>query len=149
MEIWLDLEQTIISTWEDPVACNIEKVSAFLEELNPQFVNIFSFAVWNSRDQRIFHERLKPWLSNLLGVQINSCPCLDDIRREAFSGTVLDNTEMTSMFGKAGVFDRFIRATRGSGVFILVDDVVDDSVTVRRLPNGCTQRIHLVNVDNI
>lgn len=149
-EIWLDLEQTIISSWDDPILCNVEKIRNFL--INTKSVNIFSFAVWNEKDRKHFRNNLAPWLSRELNVQFNRCPSIEQIINDIFwkiKNIKIDQVSLVNEWGKARVFEEFIRVTGGSGEFVLIDDVVEDTSITRTLFNGNIQHIQLINVDNL
>ena len=58
--IWLDLEETIISSWADFLSfsynciINEKKIRKFLRDNNIKEVNVFSFAIWNDKDKEVF-----------------------------------------------------------------------------------------------
>lgn len=78
--LFLDLEDTVIEPvtygWESPNLINVNKVRAFIAQVKPSAVHIFSFAVATSEDVAQFEKHVKPGLEAALGVSITHCPTL-------------------------------------------------------------------------
>ena len=146
MKLWLDLEQTIISVWDDPVICNKEKVMKFVKNHSPTEVNIFSFAVWDDKDRYHFNENMKSWLEDVFEFRINRVPTVDEMVRKIHTqkGTVFTRSEFTAIWRKEKAFIDWIVETEGAGEFILIDDAVDNITMTRHRSN---KTIHILNVD--
>lgn len=146
--IWLDLEQTIITCWNDPLICNQVKVSRYVREQQPDFVNIFSFAVYNDDDRRQFDETMREWLSRAFDFKINHVATVEEMKRVSMGSRGVDFSihEYISIWGKERAFIDWVRNVSRPGEFILVDDVVDDITLTRDRQN---QIIRTVNVDRI
>ena len=47
MNIFFDLEETLIASWTDHYLCNKNKITEFLDFYDIRNIHIFSFAIWN------------------------------------------------------------------------------------------------------
>lgn len=148
MKLWLDLEQTIISIWHDPEIVNQEKVVRFCKDNRIEWVNIFSFAIWNEKDRTHFNTHMRGWLEREFGFKIGIVHTCEELMREIFwkHGTVFELGEFTSIWGKEKAFNDYIRLTQKSGHFVLIDDMVDDTVMYRIRED---QQIRTINVDRL
>lgn len=146
---FFDLEQTMITEWSDPVLCNFDKIQRFIERCEIKEIDIFSFAIWNERDQQHFNKTMKSWLEQQFQVQIVNVWTLDFVRQQITNKTSirLDTTEFISLWGKRRAFEDFcdIMLEHGSRA-TLIDDVVPN-VTVRN--HDKNQTISLINVDRL
>ena len=50
MNLYLDLEQTVIDSWDSGLLINSTTVKDWLERLAVKEVSVFSFAVWNEQE---------------------------------------------------------------------------------------------------
>ena len=91
-KIFLDLEGTVIDTWDDRNLCNIERVKAFLGDTEE--VHIFSAAIWDDKDKRTFAEEIKPALEQALDVSIMTWPSMEDVwRKTTWKGTRFEEVQ--------------------------------------------------------
>ena len=58
MILFLDLEDTIIESWNDPFLINVEKIKEWLKCHSFKEIRLFSFAVHDNRDITIFNSQL-------------------------------------------------------------------------------------------
>jgi hypothetical protein len=146
--VWLDLEQTVISIWHDPVLINVEKIKAWLDNRDIKTINIFSFAVWNQADRDQFNAGMRDMIEQALGRRIDTVPTCEEIKRAVFDskGTVFDLSEFISIWQKEKAFHDYIRLTQGPGEFILIDDTVEDVLIFR---DHTHQKICTFNVDRL
>lgn len=147
MKVFLDLEQTIILSWEDPELCNVEKISSLLIATNIKSVSIFSFAIWNEDDKKHFDFTLRPLIETALKVRVDSWPSVDDMRREIMHklGTDWDQHEFISVWGKSRAFFDWCRMMVKENA-LLIDDVVDDEILMN---NRTGFAISTMNVDRM
>lgn len=72
--VLLDLEETLIDSWDSFVPVNVERVRAWLkqEQANgPVVFGLFSFAVWNQRDLNKFSNDHQEFLEELFNFQFD------------------------------------------------------------------------------
>lgn len=148
MKLWLDLEQTIISIWDDPVVCNVEKIKEFVANHQPTEINIFSFACWNNKDRDHFNLTMREWLNREFNFTLNRIHTCEEVMDRIFwsKGTVFTLSEFTAIWGKEKAFNDWIVETEEEGEFVLIDDVVAN-VTIHRPTRG--QIIRTLNVDRL
>lgn len=137
--LFLDLEDTVIEPvthgWLQPKLINVEKVRAFIAQVKPNAVHIFSFAIATKDDVTQFKEHVKPLLEKALGVAITYCPTLfEDIvgacaaHRNLAAGTV-SLEDICDFWGKQGSFKCYIQQVfkgKGKTEVVLLDDAVLD-----------------------
>lgn len=147
MKVYLDLEGTVLTNFDDPVLMNVQRVKDFLDSLNVKVVSVFSFAVYDERDKETFAREMQPMLERALGVTVMECPSVDDMMAEVFhqTGCQFGRQEFLTAYGKENAFRAFVKATQDSGTFLLLDDVVEDTCFNR---NGkhTQQTVKTVNV---
>ena len=80
--VFLDLEDTIITPvlqgWYKTEVINVAKVKAFIAEFKPDFVHLFSFAIWNQEEMEKYRAGTKPMLETALGIKLSWEPIVDD-----------------------------------------------------------------------
>lgn len=152
---FLDLEQTIISIWTDPVLCNVGKIRSFLEENDIKTVGIFSFAIYNYNDQVIFEREIKPMIERALGVTVLTWPSVQDQVKadQEFTGrrsySDFEIHDFIAYRGKQDAFRNYVLSKLSKYQFrraILIDDVVPDQTIVDRRNNWA---IEYYNVDRL
>ena len=153
--VFLDLEETIIESWGNPVLVNHQRINKFLKKLDITHVGIFSFAIWDENDKRNFDRfGIKDTIENALEVRINNVLTIPDIAKEVFwkQGMVISINEFITIWGKQRAFIDWAmmqpRFDEGDMEFILIDDVVQNLTILDRDSNG-SFKITLFNVENI
>jgi hypothetical protein len=72
--LFLDLEDTVItpvlSGWFNTRLINVPKIKSFMAEFKPNFVHLFSFAVWNEQELLRFNMGTRPMLEESLGMPL-------------------------------------------------------------------------------
>lgn len=128
--LFIDLEETIIRSWHDPTLCNVEFVKNIIREEKVEEIHIFSFAIFNQKDMDYFESNLKPFLETVLGVKILSWMSISELNKviRRFTSVVLEDWELTDVWGKFRCFQDYCRAQFTNSDCILVDDVTPNSV---------------------
>jgi len=159
-KVFLDLEGTVITGWNDPYLKNTRKVREYLRSI-PEFdgtVAIFSFAIHNTYDQGVFEQTMKRRLEDALDVLITEWPSVQDVAKASqrltgvrwFDGDVMSGVDVDkfiSIKGEAGAFEDFCldRHKKGDSThFVLIDDAVPNKTMIYH-NRGLV--IDLVNVD--
>ena len=145
--VFLDLEQTIIDEWSNPVLINVGKISNFLRQNNVDEIEIFSFAIWDEKDEANFCCELETRLMEALGLQVRFIVHrVDQISNAVFknTGVLWERQELITCLGKQEAFTQFCRAKFGKGDHcILLDDMVMNSVTVDTDFNRIIQAVRI------
>lgn len=137
-QLFLDLEDTLITPvingWNQVDLVNIDKIKNFIQQWQPDSVNIFSFAIWNHHELHNFNTHLRGILEDVLGVRFGLVPTVDDDIMPACSRVkgiqILEFSELSAFFGKGGSFRLFIQdqvnrsATTLERDVVLIDDMV-------------------------
>lgn len=139
--LWLDLEDTVITPvldgWFNTHMINVQKVKAFIAEFKPDYVHLFSFAIWNEFERNAFNIGTRPMLEKSLGIQLGAIPTVDDdiipvaCRVMNISPETVNFQEMSNFWGKHETFrlnmrDKF-KHVKEHGVeveVVLLDDAV-------------------------
>ena len=131
--VWLDLEETIIPSWNDYLSYgetkNISVVKNWLLARDIRQVNIFSAAIYTEKDKTIFVEKMKNDLEQLLKVHIHQYPSIEDLM--VFSRTFdffhYENVrEYIQLNGKFISFLKYCMVNGKNQHNILIDDSVRD-----------------------
>ena len=146
--VFLDLEETVITSWDEGLLVNASKVREFLKEQNVTNFTVFSFAVWNDKDKADFDRLHRRPLERGLDCMVKSCPSTEDFMQADtnLTGVHFDSlTDFISIRGKVGAFTNWVRF-QGLANALLVDDVVPNVDIVDRT-TGDT--IRFVNVASL
>lgn len=130
MNVFLDLEETVLNNWEDGLLVNIDKVSAWLDKLNVTKVHLFSFAVWNDKDKDRFNQEFKLPLEKALGVTFVDSPSVEDFMDadRQVTGVRLDHLwEYCQVRGKVDGFRSWCKLNFDGQHNVLLDDVVPNA----------------------
>lgn len=124
---YLDLEATVIDSWDNPVLVNMQKVRNFIERYGVKEVNIFSFAIHNELDRQEFLKHMKPLLESTFNIKVNDVPTAEEVRKEVClsMGTHFELSEFLLVWGKTRAFQEYaILKTARGGHAVLLDDMV-------------------------
>ena len=132
--VFLDLEETVIDDWYNQKLINHIELSQWLAQVNVDRVGIFSFAVSNERDVKTFTRDIKPRLEQELRCEIveDSVITCDEMFNAStvVTGLKYDGwADFCTIKGKTGAFADWVQSECGPGLYVLVDDVVGDTVT--------------------
>lgn len=131
LHVFLDLEQTLIDSWDNPWEMNS---SAFFQHqlmnfdrLKTEF-HIFSFAIWDEADVQTFG-RFKFKIESFFNIQITNIITVEQIIeavKKVRSLQLLDDNELSQLFGKADSWVDFCKNHKVTKA-MLFDDKVDNS----------------------
>jgi hypothetical protein len=151
--LWLDLEETIIQSWDNPVLIpqNVVNIRRFITSHNITEVFIFSFAIWDKKDAAFFRESgMKHEIEQVLGVRILSWPSIGEMRDMVFVAERIQydsDHEFTSLNGKLFSFIKLGTWVAFPGIHsILIDDTVPNMDI--DLPD-MDKKISLISVDTM
>jgi hypothetical protein len=142
--LWLDLEDTIITPvvngWFNVQLMNIVKVRQVIKEFEPDYVHIFSFAIWDQAQLHSFNTLLRDHLERALGVEFSVVPTVDDdilprcCKVAGIHRDTVSFLEMSDFWGKHEAFRLFMRSTYADmqpdvsvDVMLLDDSVINES----------------------
>ena len=127
--VFVDLEETLIESWDDHRICKRQKVRDFIKAHGHE-VELFSFAVWNEKDRDIFSASLQDWIQVEHEIIFKKIHTLQDVAR-----TVRDYrsvhyetlNDVITLHGKDRAFEDFCLAqNKRDWKFVLLDDVVQN-----------------------
>lgn len=139
--LWLDLEDTVITPvlegWWKTELINIAVVRDVIAEFKPDFLHIFSFAIWNETERAQFNAAVRPHLEAALGMEFTTVPTVDDdilpvcCKIMGLTASTVDFQEMSNFWGKHESFRLFMRSVHAntakhgvSAEVMLLDDAV-------------------------
>jgi hypothetical protein len=147
-QVFLDLEQTVITNWDDGLLANTTQVREFLAAQGARQFTVFSFAVWNDQDHEDFQRRHRRVLERGLDCFCAACPTVQHFMKAdtEVTGVHFDSlTDFISIRGKVGAFTNWVKS-KGISHALLVDDVVPNIDIVDRDTGNV---IRFVNVDSL
>ena len=131
VNVFLDLEETVLNNWAEGYLINSAKVRDFLQSHNADGFHVFSFAVWNDDDKAEFRKRHQNALERVLECPVLSCNSCDDFMKAdtKFTGLRFDSlTDFINVRGKVGAFMNWTASNHAGTTNFLVDDVVPNAV---------------------
>lgn len=148
--VFLDLEGTIIDTWDNHEMGNIQKVRQWLKNENVKAAGIFSFAVDNEKDKADFKNAFVfKALEEALGVMFTRIVTVEEVRHAIMMKNRVkleDLWEVKQLWGKERGFIDFCFQHFNDCECVLLDDLVND-MTVTFTRKNLTVRT--VNVDDL
>lgn len=136
MNVFLDLEETIIQSWYNPTLVNVSSIRTALRDVfDIESVGIFSFAIGNNTDREKFISQFMPMIENALEVRVDldrivTCDEMMKNSRE-LHGCVFESwADYINVVGKGGAFIDHCRLHRVGMNTILIDDCVRNSTTI-------------------
>ena len=149
-DLWfLDLEETIITDFRDPVIMNLDLVREHFKRLGVSKVHVFSAAIWDEREKREFNlPNFKPWLERMFEIEIVAFPSMKEVMDEIFwkTGTLWDLTDFLAVWGKARAFQDYCRLFHPKTNCFLIDDSVQNEIIIDRDDD---RFIELIQVDDL
>ena len=126
---FLDLEETIIESWDNPHLINGRKIQSFLKQKQITEIQIFSFAIRHDADAEQFNQVMRDRIERLLEVKITKVFTVEEvclIIRKTF-GAFWEPFEIPLVWGKARSFVDVCNAIAPKGsTCVLIDDMVED-----------------------
>ena len=147
-KVFLDLEETVITSWDEGLLCNASRVREFLAEQKATNFTVFSFAVWNDRDKADFERLHRRVLERALDCTVLACPSVEDFMQAdtELTGVQFDSvTDFIGIRGKVGAFTSWARFHE-LGNALLVDDVVPNLDVVNRDTGEVTRFINVKDI---
>lgn len=159
----MDLEDTVITPvmtgWPNAECINIEKVRAVIAQFKPDRINIFSFAIWDSRQRELFNMFTRGPLQKALGIEFNIVLAVDEdiipvcCKQTNLHPDRVDFQEMSNFWGKQGAFRLCMRNHAANLhrhgqtlITMLLDDAVFDELI--QWPDLDT-RVIITNIDQL
>lgn len=127
--LFLDLEKTIIHSWDDPMIVNEERVTNKIRSINPDKIGIYSYAIYDRKDLTIFQSTIQEDLENTFQIKIDPT-LLVTVEEIADTVKQLKNSDVRTFiqqYGKQKSFSEFIKQKYKVGKFILLDDLVENT----------------------
>lgn len=149
---FIDLEQTIIESWDNPNLINVQRISTWLKQERADELRIFSFAIWDDKDKRKFDNDIKPAIQLALDLPVVSWPSVQDMMRADFNHTGIRFeeghavSEFIQLRGKEQGFFNFVCNQYDFDRAVLVDDVVPDLTRTHRIKGWS---VEFWNVDSL
>ena len=126
--VFLDLEKTLIHSWEDPVLINENIIRKKLDLLNPDTIGIYSFAIYDDKDRTVFTNSIKQEIESSLHIKIESSFVftVSEIAETVLNKKSPDIQSFIQEYGKQKSFEQFIHQKFQSGNFTLIDELVEN-----------------------
>lgn len=124
---WLDLEETVIKSWDEPFLINIQKIKDLIVQTECQNFGIFSFAIWDDNDKKFALTHFVPMIEDTFGIKISEIPTKIELFKsiKMSKNKQFDFDDFNDFWNKENAFVDWIRATH-TGTHILIDDMVED-----------------------
>jgi len=146
MKYFFDLEETLITDFDNPRIINRDKV----KYLNyPVEVGVFSFAIWNEMDRIRFNSQIKPMIEDTFNVIVTEAPTMDEmveVLKEKWTA-IDDRDDIFDFFGKERTFVEYCRLMYPGEPCTLVDDQVPNAVYREGLVTG--PEITTININEL
>lgn len=117
--LFIDLEDTIITPvmngWFNTHLINVELIQKIIAEFEPDFLHVFSFAIWNQEERMRFDLGTRPMIEARLGMKFNLVPTVDDSIIPACCAVMgidpgaINFSDMSDFWGKHEAFRLFCR----------------------------------------
>lgn len=126
--VFLDLEKTIIHSWDDPVIINEVIVTERLTSIRPDLIGIYSFAIYDDRDRNYFLHSMKQEIEDSFHLKIETSLVftVQEIANTILKAQVKDIQTFIQTHGKQNSFQEFIITKFKEGEFVLIDDLVEN-----------------------
>ena len=146
LNVFLDLEETVIKSWHERSPVNLHKVQHTLKLLDAKQVTIFSFAISDDKDKETFdQENFKCALEKMFEIEIIAFPSVQEIMKVCMkhTGNHFEQHEFLSVWGKYRAFHDYCSAKHSGESSVLLDDVVHDTEFYNKTTNT---RIHTIRI---
>lgn len=144
--LFIDLEDTVIKSWDDQALINIDTIKRHIAEIKPDFVHIYSAAIWYQRDVDNFNSGLKSVLERELGVTFEPTMSIAEFKRKTSWATLDVSTgELLLTIGKFRLFLDICKTLFKNSRCVLLDDMCDNEITVSKTHNV---EIEMIRIEN-
>lgn len=151
VEVWLDLEETVIDNWSDGrfKHRNIEKIKKFLVGLakKPKQLNIWSHAIYDAADKEHFDKFMRESLELELGYLIKEFPSVDEqmnIAKQFENFKYDDRSEFMQFNGKNLSFMKMGFLKQDTTLYLIDDSAMSISINVHKK----NVIMHLLNINS-
>ena len=126
--VFLDLEKTLIYSWDDPVIINESIIKKTLDAIRPDSIGIYSFAIYDNVDRLHFIESLKQEIESSFQINIDSSLIftVSEIAEIVLKKEYPDIQSFIQDYGKQKSFKLFIHQKFETGNYTLIDDLVEN-----------------------
>lgn len=150
MEVWLDLEDTIITGWKEGLLLNPGKIKKWLDDRDVKEIRIWSFAIWNEADKKRFvGSGMKQMIETALERPILEWPSMAEMQVavQHYEGIIYDSrTEFMQLNSKKWSFIKYCLGHKKNTTCVLIDDAVPN-MTIKELDLLLT--IELIKVQTL
>ena len=127
LQIWLDLEETIIDNWNDGYFLSkVTKIKNWLNTKQIVDINIWSYAIWDEDDKLYFQKFYKIPIEDCLGYKIIEYPSVKDVQNFVYDYEKIryeSRTEFMTFNGKFLSFMKYGMTLKDKHI-VLIDDAV-------------------------
>ena len=106
--LFLDLEDTIIESWDNPFLINVSKIKEWLVQHSFDEIRLFSFAVHSERDALIFNMYMKPAIEQVLDVVIHPDIFVTGNEFKKIGKFFMESVTHNELFSEIGKYRSFI-----------------------------------------
>ena len=127
--MFLDLEETVIDDWQRKNFININKIKNIIDDFNPDYLHIFSAAIWDINDVNEFNNELRDSLESILKRKVNCVVSMEHAKE--FSNWVscdISIQELLLDIGKFRLFIDYCKKNFKNCHCILIDDMCDNEL---------------------
>jgi len=135
MNLYLDLEDTVIDSWDSrlikPVQC--KRIKDFMEFCKYEEFSIFSYAIWNDADREVFNAKIRPMLEKYFECECVHVPTVQEMMETDHKLTGLHFNSISDYIRIRGKADGFrnwvVNMKPENDHYALIDDAVTDMAT--------------------
>ncbi|RWZ87281.1 MAG: hypothetical protein EO766_12210 [Hydrotalea sp. AMD] len=127
IEVWLDLEETIIDDWDNGLLVNHGKIKRWLDNRNITELRIWSFAIHNDADKKVFDFHMKEIIERVLDRPIIEVLSVEEMCQKISKTEKThydDISDFIQMNGKMWSFIKFCLGHKQNKHLVLIDDCV-------------------------
>jgi hypothetical protein len=150
MNVWLDLEETIIDSWSSGILINVFKLKKWLDDHNVQLISIWSFAIWNDEDKQEFVANgMKSEIECSLHRPIISAPSVLNMKDYVYEYEHVkydDACDFMAINGKHWAFIKFCMGQRPGEHCVLIDDCVPSWTIKDNKTGGVVELINILDI---
>ncbi len=143
--VFLDLEGTIIDTWENGSIGNSRVIKSFIDTLDVDCIYIYSFAIHDDNDKNDFKLRFQDKLEDLLDKKIYYVYSVEEVMKEILKDKKisLEKNQLLQVYGKDLSFDLFCNRKFKNKNCYLIDDMVPNKEIINFDSNNSIKYISI------
>lgn len=147
-KMFLDLEQTLIESWDKPYLIHIKQVEDLIKSyknLSNVSFHIFSYAIWDEYDKTIFECEMKQRIEDQYGITISTWLSVQEMQKICgdYLRICMDQGDFFGFMKKEIAFPIICNSQFRDTNCILLDDVVRASKITDDLTRNS---IHMINI---